>query len=541
MAAAQAPSPAERARTAFDKVDSAPIPTAQDCMECVQAHAALLPLARADQRYLVYYRRGYCALMSGAAGRVAADFQEAAGDLEHARESWPKGIPMSAGLLSLLGVARTGTAPLAPPDPLQLFTAAVQDRSCSATALMNQSFCSDLVEVARLWLAVTASRAAKSPDAFRLFDTVSPSAWKTWALGRQAFTERRWREAASLLRQAVAEWRKAESNSSPRTVDLLGPRPDPIEAAYDWALAEFRAGNYPGTVAAAQASIDAGSKNSYTWFVRARAEDLQGQAASAVENYATASRMATESHDTGWAVGQAQYYRGILLFRDGKYKDAAAAFAASSGAILGDVSRKDAAAWADLCALAAGDCSKAAQFEQTSAAQAASGFPVDQAQALWAGCRIQEAKTLAQLLDLERKAGRSLPAGRLKELKARIAEAYAAAGVAAEDRRDVVTAMTAYRNALDWNPSSTKARFNLGAIYLEQKNYAQAEAQYRALTEIDPADYEAQYWLAEAVLAQPRTAVRKQEACELLKRSLAIADPGKRAAFQKTLVSVKCQ
>ena len=510
-------------------------------MECMQAHAALLPLVKPDQRYLVYYRRGYCALMGGAAGRVAADFQEAATDLEHARESWPKGVPMSAGLTALLGVARTGTAAVAPPESLELFNAAVQEGNCSATALMNQSFCSELIDVARLWLAVGAYRGQKPVEAFRLFEAVTPSAWKTWALGRQAFAERRWREAASLLRQAVVEWRKTEASTSPRTADLLGPRPELIEATYDWALAEFRAENYPGAAAAARASIDAGSKNSYTWFLRARSEDQSGQTAAAMDDYTTAARMAAESRDSGWAVGQAHYYRGILLFREGKYKEAAAAFTASPGAILGDVSRKDATAWADLCALASGDCSKAAQFEDVPATQAATGFPVDQARALWAGCRIQQAKTLEQLLDLERKAGRTLPADRLKDLKARIAEAYATQGVAAEDRRDMVTALTAYRNALDWNPSSSKARFNLGAIYLEQKNYLQAEAQYRALTEIDPADYEAQYWLAEAILAQPRTAARKQEACELLKRSLAIADPGKRADFQKTLVSVKCR
>ena len=114
-------------------------------------------------------------------------------------------------------------------------------------------------------------------------------------------------------------------------------------------------------------------------------------------------------------------------------------------------------------------------------------------------------------------------------------------GVTAEDRKDTRAAVAAYRKALDWDPTSGKARFNLGAIYLETKNYRLAEEQYRALVRTDPADYEAQYWLAESILAQPLSPARKNEACELLKRSLSIGDAGKKAQFTKAIEYVKCR
>jgi len=90
------------------------------------------------------------------------------------------------------------------------------------------------------------------------------------------------------------------------------------------------------------------------------------------------------------------------------------------------------------------------------------------------------------------------------------------------------------------NPNNAKARFNLGAIYIEDKRYNLAEEQYRALTQADAGDHEAHYWLAQSILAQHPSPERANEACGLLHLSLAINDPEKKAQFAKALTAAKC-
>jgi len=97
-----------------------------------------------------------------------------------------------------------------------------------------------------------------------------------------------------------------------------------------------------------------------------------------------------------------------------------------------------------------------------------------------------------------------------------------------------------YRKAIEWNPNNAKARFNLGAIYIEDKRFNLAEAEYRALVEVDASDYEAHYWLAQSILAQRPPLERIAEACGLLRRSLAINDPQRKAQFLKAVAAAKC-
>ena len=115
-----------------------------------------------------------------------------------------------------------------------------------------------------------------------------------------------------------------------------------------------------------------------------------------------------------------------------------------------------------------------------------------------------------------------------------------AQGVAAEDSKDPYSAVAAYRKAIEWDPRNSKARFNLGAIYIEDKHYDQAEAEYRALVEADASDYEAHYWLALSILAQHPEPWRVTEACGLLQKALAINDPGKKAQFLKAMGAAGC-
>ncbi len=113
--------------------------------------------------------------------------------------------------------------------------------------------------------------------------------------------------------------------------------------------------------------------------------------------------------------------------------------------------------------------------------------------------------------------------------------------MAAEDRKDPYSAVISYRKAIEWNPNNAKARFNLGAIYIEDKRFDLAEAEYRALVEADASDYEAHYWLAQSILAQRPPPERLTEACGLLQRSLAIDDPERKAQFLKAVAAAKCE
>ena len=126
------------------------------------------------------------------------------------------------------------------------------------------------------------------------------------------------------------------------------------------------------------------------------------------------------------------------------------------------------------------------------------------------------------------------------ELKALIANAYAAQGVAAEDGKDPYSAVAAYRKAIEWEPANSKARFNLGAIFIEDKHYQQAEAEYRALVEADASDLEAHYWLAASILAQHPPPERVAAACGLLQKALSINDPEKKAQFAKAVSAANC-
>jgi tetratricopeptide (TPR) repeat protein len=191
--------------------------------------------------------------------------------------------------------------------------------------------------------------------------------------------------------------------------------------------------------------------------------------------------------------------------------------------------------------VAGGDCGKAPELLDLSGRTSSTLFPATEAESLAAACQLKQAVTLEQLLDFEQKLGSKLSTDKMQELRGRVAEAYSAQGVAAEDRKDPYAAMAAYQKALEWNPGSGKARFNLGSIYLEDRKFDEAESQYRALAQAHPDDYEAYYWLAESILAQPVTPARKSEACELLRRSLSVADPKKREQFRNTMVAVECR
>jgi DNA-binding transcriptional regulator YiaG len=236
---------------------------------------------------------------------------------------------------------------------------------------------------------------------------------------------------------------------------------------------------------------------------------------------------------TLWNIGHAHYFRGLLLYRANDFLRAESEFSLAGGSRLTEVPQGDVAAWRAMSVAAGAGCKAPLDALEAAAKTASDQFPKAEAEALIFDCRLKQASTLDQYLALEKTyAGRLAPA-KLGELRNLIASGYTDQGVAAEDRKDPYSAVVAYRHALEWNPANAKARFNLGAIYIEDKRYNLAEAEYRALVEADASDHEAHYWLAQSILAQRPPAERVQEACELLRHSLAIPDPQKKAQFAK--------
>jgi tetratricopeptide (TPR) repeat protein len=239
-------------------------------------------------------------------------------------------------------------------------------------------------------------------------------------------------------------------------------------------------------------------------------------------------------------VGQAHFARGVLLYRQKDFSRAEAEFVAAQSARLTEVPQADVTAWRALSAVSGTACSASLDILESLYRTASDQFPKAEAAAMVIDCRLKQASNLDQYLAVEKQYAERLDPARRRDLRNHIADAYANQGVAAEDGKDPMAAATAYEQALRWNPSNAKARFNLGAIYIEDKRFDQAEEQYRALVEADANDYEAHYWLGASILAQHPPPERVATACEILRHALSINDPDKRAQFNKVFTAARC-
>jgi len=135
VALGQKPSPAiaSKARLDFEKVDAEPIPAIDDTMSCVQSNAAAVAVARVEERYLPYYRKGYCELFGALVTRDSDSFQAAAKDFTEAIANWPKKlVPRPpAGLPALAARARLEQGRTdAAPDTLRDLESIVKDPNC---------------------------------------------------------------------------------------------------------------------------------------------------------------------------------------------------------------------------------------------------------------------------------------------------------------------------------------------------------------------------------------------------------------------------
>jgi tetratricopeptide (TPR) repeat protein len=551
----QAPAPltpkdlAARAKADFEKVDAEPIPTVADTVACAQSNAIALSVARPEERYLLYYRKGYCELFSALPTGASDSFQAAANDFNEAIANWPKKAPTRppGGLRALVSIAHLEQGRMADSYPgiTGDLTATVSEPACFPTPVMATAFCNAVIDTARIWLGWLAYQRSEFAEAARLVEPLekanASSAWALWIAGRLAQQQKRNDEATTLFEKTLAAWESAQKSHNPDVVTLLGPKLDAASVQYQLALSDYSRQRYDSAITRLDAVVKAAPRNSYAIFLRARSKDALHLNVAAMEDYALAAQTARASNDSMWSVGQANYYRGVLLYQARDYSRAEVEFANALGGRLGEIPPADVRAWQSMAGAAVRGC-KSSSFEllESVVKAASTRFPKDQADVMIYDCRLKQASTVDQYLALEKAYSAHLEPTRLKDLRALIARFYADQGVAAEDRKDPYAAVIAYRRAIEWNAANTKAHFNLGAIYIEDKRYDLAEAEFRALVSIDPNDFEAHYWLGESILAQHPPSARVAEACVQLQRSLSIQDPARKADFTKAVAAAKC-
>lgn len=548
-ALAQPSNPAVAARQAFDAVDTTPRPGFAEAQRCAQAHASLIGLVRSDQLYLVHYRAGYCELFAALASGDTQRYQKAARDFTQAIALWPHGKRESAppGLRILPLVARMERGRMAGsyPDSQEQLASLARGAACADSPVMAASFCEALVDTARAWVSWLAGQREAWADAAQAF-VLAPAtplsrtaqAWRDWAEGQRLLQERNLAEAARLLPLAVRVLAEQSAAEYPDVVALLGPRPAFADMHFQTGRVLAEAGQPALAIDHFTAALEAKPDLSRALYLRAREREKLDLGPAAFEDYGQAVRLAQQSNDTTWAIGDAFFRRGLLRYRAQKYTEARDEFMHALGSPLSEVSRADLTAWRVLAGVAAGDCLAAGVLE-TAQRAASEAFPREESRVRVFGCRFQQATDLNALLALEKSAG-DLPAEQRQALRARIAGLFADQGVAAEDKADNAGAVAAYQQALAYDDRNAKALFNLGAIHLDRKQFAEAETHFRALVQSHPEDHEALYWLAETVLAQNPPAPRRAEACEYLQRSLAVADPERRNQFQRAFEAARC-
>ena len=139
------PSFASRARLDFERVDAQPRPTITDTNSCAQSNAAALPIARPEERYIFFYRKGYCELFSAVLTGSSESFQAASRDFTETIANWPRrtGTRPPTGVYAMVSIARVEQGRMADsyPDILKDLAAVIVNPECPPTPVMSASFC----------------------------------------------------------------------------------------------------------------------------------------------------------------------------------------------------------------------------------------------------------------------------------------------------------------------------------------------------------------------------------------------------------------
>jgi tetratricopeptide (TPR) repeat protein len=384
-----------KAKSAFELAVLSAQPQLGETIDCVQAQAALLPVASRDEAPIIYYRKGYCALMAAAVTQNAGGFRDSAAAFDQALTAWPgrvklvKGKPPEQGpsvLMVLSAIARleAGVENGARDD----MTVGAGRSTCSAE-LMTAAACQSVFRAGREWLGWIALRHDDLPEAVRDLADLPDSFWAHWVKGKQAFAQGRYRDAAIEYGASLELGRTNQTRWRSNWMLRLGPQPRMGTSLTDLGGAQLLAGEPALAIstldAAIAAAIDADPQNARAYYLRARARELAGQAEAALTDYNLAARTAYAGAED-LVSGEAHLYRGILLYRRKDFERAEDEFSSALNVDLAPGLRGDAVAWRHMAAVASGACDSSYRLLEGSLASVSPYFPKTEAISLMASC-----------------------------------------------------------------------------------------------------------------------------------------------------------
>jgi len=342
-----------QAQDSFDRVEKAASAELSGASACVQAQAAVMPVALPAELELLHFHKGFCQLAVAAITRNAGGFAEAAAELDQGNAR------------TLAWLARLQVDPAAPAPPW------TEEKSGFAGT-------------ERLWLGWIAWRSGDLDQAARRFAGQEETGWPAWAAGLQAFREGRYNEAAADYSQAVNAWTRARRDPSPPLMARLAPPADLPQALTELGGAQLLWGDLAAAVDTLNTALAAGP-DARAFYYRARARELAGQAEASLADYNLAARAAFASAQE-LSSGEAHLYRGILFYRRKDFLRAEDEFSSALNLDIPEALRPDASAWRHLSAVAAGFCATSREYLERSLRAVSPFFPKEEAKTLAAGC-----------------------------------------------------------------------------------------------------------------------------------------------------------
>jgi tetratricopeptide (TPR) repeat protein len=245
------------------------------------------------------------------------------------------------------------------------------------------NLCERLLQTGRQWLGWMAFERDDLYEAAKDLAAMPETAWFHWIAGRQAFADRKYKDAAAQYGEAVNLWTRGRTDQS--LVARLAPQPEMAVALGDLGAAQLLSGNASAAIGNLDASIKADSERAQTIYLRARAKELAGQTEQALADYSLASRAAF-AHAQDLASGEAHLYRGIMMYRRQDYSHAEEEFSSALNFDISATMRPDAAAWRHMAAVAGGACGASRGYLEESLAGVSPYFPKDEARKVAASC-----------------------------------------------------------------------------------------------------------------------------------------------------------
>lgn len=391
------PALALQAQSAFDHVEAAVTPQSRDTAACIQAQAAVLPVVAPEERSLILFRKGYCALAGAALAQDSRQFADAAVSFEQAIETWAARVaaasklkqpapPIPSGLRVFAAVSRLEqNAPVGLIDSHEAELAAAVDRPECEALVMPADSCQATIQLGNLWLGWIAWQHGDSFAASRRFAAAPSTGWPQWLKGQEALRAGDYKNAASQYGAAVEIWRKAERDQARSVIQRLSPPPDMPATLTALGEAQLLSGDAAAAIQTLDAAVKADPSKARAFYLRARAKAVGGNAAAALEDYNLASRTAFAAA-AGKSSGEAHLYQGILLYQRKDWPRAEAEFSDALNFDIPSALKSDAAAWRHLAAVASGSCGTSREYLQRSLATVSPDFPKDDARSALAAC-----------------------------------------------------------------------------------------------------------------------------------------------------------